>query len=152
MSTISVRTHFAAGHRILGLTGPGAKCRNIHGHTFHVTWTYAQDVGDPLEFGAVKEKLRAMIATLFDHGFIIDREDEFIGYLRAGKLKYYALIGPPTTEAIAAEIAKHSRRALPKAPLLSVELREGPDNTATWFPTLEPNSGPLHVVLTGAAT
>lgn len=133
MSTISLRTHFAAGHRILGLTGPGAKCANVHGHTFSVVWTFKQGSADmALEFGAVKATLRTMIADVFDHGFIVDKADGFRDYLRASKLKVYALNGPPTTERIAEEIAFLSMRALPKAPLLSVELQEGPDNTATW--------------------
>jgi 6-pyruvoyltetrahydropterin/6-carboxytetrahydropterin synthase len=133
MSTISVRTHFAAGHRILNLTGAGAKCRNIHGHTFHVKWTYQQNAGDmALEFGAMKESLRAMIVEHFDHAFILDRADEFKTFLRASQLKYYLLDGPPTTEAIVAEIAVRSQRIFRAAALLSVELGEGPDNAATW--------------------
>jgi 6-pyruvoyl-tetrahydropterin synthase len=133
MSTISLKAHFAAGHRILGLTGPGAKCKNIHGHTFHVTWTFKQEAGDmALEFGAVKAVLRGMVAELWDHGFFVDRADGFRDYLRAGALKYWTIEGPPTTEAIAAMIAAETLKALKKAPLLRVELCEGPENTATW--------------------
>lgn len=132
MSTISVKQHFAAGHRILGLTGPGAKCRSPHGHTFHVTWTFTQAAGGDLEFGAVKEALRAMIKDQFDHGFILDKSDDFCEFLRAGKHKLYRLNGPPTTELIAEEIALCTLKVLPKAPLRSVELWEGPENSATW--------------------
>jgi 6-pyruvoyltetrahydropterin/6-carboxytetrahydropterin synthase len=133
MGTISVKTHFAAGHRILGLTGPGAKCRNIHGHTFHVTWTFLQDTDDmKIEFGSAKAVLRQMIKELFDHGFIIDRADDFRTYLRAGNLKYYTIIGPPTTEAIAAEIAAITLKLMRGSALLSVEVQEGPENAATW--------------------
>lgn len=124
--------HFAAGHRILGLTGPGAKCRSPHGHTFHVTWTFIQDAGGDLEFGAVKEALRGMIKDQFDHGFILDKADDFCEFLRAGKHKLYRLNGPPTTELIAEEIAFCTLKVLPKAHLRSVELWEGPENCATW--------------------
>ena len=138
MSTISVRTHFAAGHRILGLTGPGQKCRNVHGHTFHVTWTFTQEAGDTtLEFGAIKATLREMILTLFDHAFLVHRDDDFRAYLRAGKLKFYTTEHPPTTEVIVAEIALQTVKLFPRAPLVSIELCEGPDNMATWIkPTL----------------
>jgi len=133
VSTISVKTQFSAGHRILGLTGPGAKCANIHGHSFVVIWTFNQNAGDlTLEFGQVKATLRDMIKNLFDHGFIVDKADGFRDYLRAGKLKLYALNGPPTTEMIAQEIAFLTMKAMPKAPLHSVELQEGPENSATW--------------------
>lgn len=150
MSTISVKAHFAAGHRILGLSGPGEKCRNIHGHTFHVTWVFAQD--SDLEFGTLKAALRELIKRDFDHGFIHDKADDFCVYLAANMLKHYPLDGPPTTEAIAAELAARSIERLhkpysewgtsvgaqeplyPHARLLKLILDEGPENSATWEP------------------
>jgi 6-pyruvoyl-tetrahydropterin synthase len=148
MSTISVKMHFAAGHRILGLEGPGEKCRNAHGHTFYVTWTFAQH--SSLEFGELKQRLRSMIKTHLDHGFILDKRDDFLHYLKANQLKHYALDGPPTTEAIAAEIAQltidrlttpwkdhfgdNQPALFPNAVLLRVVLEEGPENCATWEP------------------
>jgi 6-pyruvoyltetrahydropterin/6-carboxytetrahydropterin synthase len=150
MSTISVKSHFAAGHRILGLTGAGAKCRNVHGHTFHVTWVFAQEAGDTaLEFGELKARLKGTIGAHFDHSFILDVSDDFCHYLRINDMRYYALNGPPTTEAIAAEIARLTIQRLtkpipkdsfhgempalwPDAKLLRVVLEEGPENCATW--------------------
>jgi 6-pyruvoyl-tetrahydropterin synthase len=151
MSTISVKTHFSAGHRILGLDGEGAKCRNIHGHTFYVTWVFWQEQGQlKLEFGELKMRLRSLIAHHFDHAFILDIRDDFNHYLDVNQLKHYQLEGPPTTEAIAAEIAtltidrltkpapadRFHRDELPAlwpdAKLLRVELQEGPDNAACW--------------------
>jgi 6-pyruvoyl-tetrahydropterin synthase len=134
MSTISVKTHFAAGHRILGLSGEGAKCRNIHGHTFHVTWTFAQDQNKmTVEFGAAKVWLKQLIKAYFDHAFIVDIHDEFCHYLDTNHLKHYQLECPPTTEAIVAEIAGLTREKYPT--LIRVELNEGPENTATWEPS-----------------
>jgi 6-pyruvoyl-tetrahydropterin synthase len=153
MSTVSVKTHFAAGHRILGLTGEGSKCRNIHGHTFHVTWTFEQN--SELEFGTLKAALRSLVKWHFDHGFVLDKTDDFAVYLSANMLSYYKLDGPPTTEALAAEIAKLTIERLtlpyneyshgvikepkeddkalyPSASLLEVSLDEGPENNATW--------------------
>lgn len=130
MSTITVRTHFAAGHRILGLVGPGAKCKNIHGHTFRVEWVFEQAEG--LEFGALKSLLRSMITEKFDHAFIVDYLDPFRSYLNDNKLKHYLLQGKPTTEAISAEIAELSQSLVPQARLIRVSLDEGPDNNATW--------------------
>jgi 6-pyruvoyl-tetrahydropterin synthase len=154
MSTISVRTHFAAGHRILGLTGEGAKCRNVHGHTFSVTWVFQQDAGDlRMEFGELKMRLRSLVQRHFDHAFILHCYDDFEHYLKGNELKYYLTDNPPTTEVIAAEIArltidwltkpipanppfyKEEMPAIwPDAKLLRLELGEGPDNCATWEP------------------
>jgi 6-pyruvoyl-tetrahydropterin synthase len=147
MSTISVRSHFAAGHRILGLTGEGKKCRNIHGHTFTVQWTIDQDSSteDPVEFGALKKRLKDMIKATYDHQFILDKSDDFQQYLSINNLRHRTVDGPPTTERIAEDIANETMRHFterydgwgaplaPHAKLLSVELGEGPENTATWL-------------------
>lgn len=144
MSTISIKAHFAAGHRILGLGGLGEKCRNIHGHTWTVTWTFAQD--PTWEFCELKARLKNLIDIYFDHAFILDIRDDFCHYLDVNHLKQYQLEGPPTTEAIAAEIArltvdrlitehgKGQKALFPEAKLLRLELGEGPDNCATWEP------------------
>jgi 6-pyruvoyl-tetrahydropterin synthase len=149
MSTISVQTHFAAGHRILGLPGEGAKCRNIHGHTFTCIWTIQQDAisEEPVEFGELKQRLKEIIKAEYDHGFLLDKTDDFVRYLSANMLRHRTLDGPPTTERIAEDIAKvtmqHFTEELsmngwkhtplaPHARLLSVRLEEGPENTATW--------------------
>jgi 6-pyruvoyltetrahydropterin/6-carboxytetrahydropterin synthase len=150
MSTISVKTHFAAGHRILGLTGAGAKCRNVHGHTFHVTWVFAQDESEmALEFGELKSRLKGIITQHFDHAFILHCYDDFEHYLQVNGMRYYLTDNPPTTEVIAAEIARLTIERLtkpvpptnslpgvhapwPDAKLLRVVLEEGPENCATW--------------------
>lgn len=167
MSTISVQTHFAAGHRILGLTGPGAKCRNIHGHTFNVKWVFTQH--EALEFGTLKEALRGLVRTHWDHGFFLDESDDFRHYLEVNQLRNCPLDGPPTTERIAAEIAKLSISRLttpweswsqypiknPKdsdkplysvqeADLVAVVLEEGPENTATWTKPPFASGGPIY--------
>lgn len=147
MSTISVQSHFAAGHRILGLSGEGRKCRNIHGHTFTVKWTIEQDVDtkDPVEFGELKNRLKHMLKATYDHQFILDKTDDFQQYLAINSLRYRIVDGPPTTERIAQDIANETMRHFteryngwgapiaPNARLLSVELGEGPENTATWM-------------------
>lgn len=154
MSTVSVGPiYFAAGHRILGLAGPGAKCRNLHGHTFGATWTYAQD--DSLEFGQMKYLLKGLVKCHFDHLFFVDQSDDLLNYLAVNQLRHVATDGPPTTERIAALLAKRSEEIFtlpvdewnfkpnpkiepdqkghfPDSTLLSVRLSEGPENTATW--------------------
>jgi 6-pyruvoyltetrahydropterin/6-carboxytetrahydropterin synthase len=131
--------HFAAGHRILGLDGAGAKCRNIHGHTFDVTWEFFQPDGPmTLEFGALKEGLRDLVKHHWDHGFFVDEDDDFVDYLTAQSLKHFPTPGPPTTELIARIIAESTMKLFPFTLLHSVHLKEGPENAATWSPAETP--------------
>jgi 6-pyruvoyl-tetrahydropterin synthase len=174
MSTVSINCHFAAGHRILGLEGPGEKCRNIHGHTFAVTWVFEQH--PDIEFGRLKAILRSVCGG-FDHAFILDKTDDFLHYLQVNMLRSVPLDGPPTTERIAEELAYRAIERItqpqespgftkgiqpavyPHALLLRVEVHEGPENCATW----EANEhqlghvharfeAPANVTLTGAET
>ena len=133
--TVTVRHHFSAGHRIPGLPGPGAKCTNLHGHTFGVEWTFRTDsveVG-AIEFGAAKQALRAWIGDNLDHGFIVHSEDkQVIAILDAIGSKRYVVPFPPTTELIAQVVADNTRKLLPDASLHSVLITEGPHNEARW--------------------
>jgi 6-pyruvoyl-tetrahydropterin synthase len=137
VSTISVCLHFCAGHRILGLDGPGAKCKNVHGHTFRATWVFDQDAGDnaALEFGALKEILRGDTKTRYDHGFFVDGSDiEMLSFLERQSCKHTVFDGPPTTERIVERLACDCLRQFPTARLRCVILDEGVENAATWEP------------------
>lgn len=134
--TVTVRHHMSAGHRIVGLEGPGAKCTSPHGHTFGIDWTFAvpDASADDVEFASVKKILRGHIDTHMDHGFFIDRDDtQMLSLWKDTGWKVYTLDGPSTTEAIATEIARVSQELLPWVELLSVNLTEGPHNAATWL-------------------
>jgi 6-pyruvoyltetrahydropterin/6-carboxytetrahydropterin synthase len=132
MISVKVRQTFSAGHRILGLSGAGEKCRNIHGHNFECWWTFGQTSEWPprVEFGAVKAELKSMIDGLFDHAFIVHIDDEFLDYLTQHDLKRYPLRDRPTTEAIAAEIARLTQQTVPELDLVCVQLAEGSNNEA----------------------
>lgn len=130
--TVSVGCDFSAGHRVLGLSGSAAKCGNLHGHTYRAVFSF---VHGTMEFDAIKAILRVMVAELFDHGFLVGRDDEFLSYLREHKLKHYVIEGPPSTEAIACELARRAIHALPLTQLVCVELRAGSDNVATAWST-----------------
>lgn len=139
--TATVRHHFSAGHRIVGLSGAGSKCSNVHGHTFGVNWTVelpdlsAQSV----EFGELKRAYRGLVDRWLDHGFIVGADDhEMIAVLRGLGGKYFTLDTPPTTEAIATLIAEGSQKTVPAVRLLKVEVTEGPHNAAAWYaPTVQ---------------
>ena len=134
-STISVRMHFAAGHRILGLTGAGYKCRNPHGHTFHVTFVFAQSDQwpPPVEFGSAKATLRERIKDRYDHGFFVDRADTAMcEFLEVEQAKHHIFDGPPTTERMAELLAREANLLVQQARLVRVVLEEGPENMATY--------------------
>lgn len=133
--TISVKVRFAAGHRILGLTGAGAKCRNPHGHTFETTFVFDQsdDWPPPVEFGQAKAILRSRIKDAYDHGFFVDVGDRVMReFLENDQCKHIVFEGPPTTERIAEMLARDANRLLQGATLLRVVLDEGPENSVTY--------------------
>lgn len=134
-STVSVRHHFSAGHRLVGLPGAGAKCANLHGHTFSVAWTFlAPDrTARSIEFGHVKAVVRGWVDDNLDHGYISQREDrELRGAIHMLGSKFYLTDEPPTTETIAWEIAKATMKLLPDMNLIRVDVEEGPSNAAAW--------------------
>lgn len=135
MITVTVKHHFSAGHRIPGLPGPGGKCTNLHGHTFGVEWTFRTDsvLVEGIEFAAVKKVLREWVNTNLDHGYILGVNDTVvISFLEELGSKHYLLSTPPTTEAIASEIATATMALLPNDDLVSVLVTEGPHNEARW--------------------
>lgn len=134
-NTISVKILFAAGHRILGLSGAGAKCRNPHGHTFHATFVFeqSQDWPPPVEFGQAKAILRGRIKDAYDHAFFVDVGDTAMReFLENNECKHIVFEGPPTTELISEALAKDANRLLQGATLLHVILDEGPENSVTY--------------------
>jgi 6-pyruvoyltetrahydropterin/6-carboxytetrahydropterin synthase len=133
MSSTSITLSFRwpMGHRILGLTGGGAKCRNIHGHNWVADVELPNDTG-ALEFGAVKAAIGDWIDAELDHGFALHADDDFLDYLREHDLKHIALSCPPTTEAITALIADKTYELVGVRPV-RVHVMEGYRNAATWY-------------------
>lgn len=133
---ITVTHHAEAAHRILELAGPGAKCSNVHGHSWHLEWTF-DATGVPverIEFGAIKHTLHRWVDTHMDHGFIGHQDDEFTKDLLLRGSKVLALETWPTTEAIAEHLAQITELLLPDLRLVSVLVREGHGNTAVYSP------------------
>lgn len=131
-TSVSVAAEFAAGHRIVGLAGAGAKCRTPHGHNFRVVWEFdSPDVFPPVvEFGEIKRVLKRLVEEKFDHAFFCDSDDLFLDWLLENDCKAFPMDGPPTTERMAKVIGDLTNQLLPAASLLKVTLHEGPVNTA----------------------
>jgi len=71
---------FDAGHRV---AEHGSKCRNLHGHRYKVCvdvegvikTSKGEDHGMVLDFGVLKELLTTYVHDVFDHGFIVHKDD-----------------------------------------------------------------------------
>lgn len=133
---VSVRHHMSAGHRIEGLPGPGAKCANLHGHTFGIEWVFRVPTPDAadIEFASVKAKLRGWVNTYMDHGMLLYKSDPIAQTMAEhqllGKVLWMRLW--PTTEVIAMEL----RDAVPRhlwRHLARITVTEGPNNSATYL-------------------
>jgi hypothetical protein len=129
--TITLSFRWPMGHRILGLTGGGAKCRNIHGHNWIADVELPNDDG-ALEFGEVKAAIGAWIKSDLDHGFLVHEDDEFVDYLAVNNLKHVATAKPPTTEVLAELIAETAELLTGVRPR-RVHVVEGWRNAATWL-------------------
>jgi 6-pyruvoyltetrahydropterin/6-carboxytetrahydropterin synthase len=132
--TISVSHNAEIAHRITTLIGAD-KCRNIHGHSLWITWTFEtpDTSGRGTEFGSVKKRLRNWVDEHLDHGFVSHNADP-LGHLIAERgLKVLFLPGAPTTEAIAARLAEAARAVLPALPLRSVHVSESNTSSVTWY-------------------
>lgn len=132
---LTVKHHFSAGHRIPGLAGAGAKCANLHGHTFGVEWTFrvgGLDAGD-FEFAEAKKVLRGWVDEHLDHGYLVGPADTgLLEFLRHNGWKHYEVAPVPTTEAIAALLLDQAVQARGQlgADCTQVLVTEGPHNEA----------------------
>lgn len=130
---LTVKHHFSAGHRIPGLPGPGAKCANLHGHTFGVEWTFDVSSLDAreFEFAAAKKELRAWVDKHMDHGYLVAPDDEVLQqFLSDNNFKFFVVSPVPTTEAIAETLRRAATHVVPGVFCSRVVITEGPHNQA----------------------
>ncbi|WP_417379839.1 6-pyruvoyl trahydropterin synthase family protein [Gimesia sp.] len=102
--TIMRRIKFNAGHRLFRHEG---KCQFFHGHNyvadFYVTGPDTDAVGRIIDFAHLKSLLKGWIDENWDHGFLLNIEDE--NGLNAIRMveptKYFVLPYNPTAENMA---------------------------------------------------
>ena len=80
--TITRRLEFDAGHRIPHHDG---QCRHLHGHRYAIELTVSGDVletpgaaddGMLLDFGDIKRLANDHLVSLWDHAFLVAKEDQ----------------------------------------------------------------------------
>lgn len=71
------RVRFCAGHRVLGHE---SRCSRLHGHNyvvfFDATSAHLDKLGRVIDFAVLEERLGGWIDENWDHGFILNREDQ----------------------------------------------------------------------------
>ncbi len=89
--SITRRLEFDSGHRIPNHDG---QCRHLHGHRYAIEVTLTGEVADHpgkaddgmvLDFGDIKKLTNQYVVDLWDHAFLVAKEDEglvaFLGNL-----------------------------------------------------------------------
>ena len=80
--SITRRLEFDSGHRIPNHNG---QCRHLHGHRYAIEVTLTGEVADHpgkaddgmvLDFGDIKRLTNQYIVDLWDHAFLVAKEDE----------------------------------------------------------------------------
>jgi 6-pyruvoyltetrahydropterin/6-carboxytetrahydropterin synthase len=108
---ITTRLEFDAGHRI---PDHNSQCRNLHGHRYALEITLSGDIiqqkntsenGMVMDFSDVKKIARASVVDVWDHAFLVFKDDktvlDFLNTLPNHKTVIFPCV--PTAENMAAE-------------------------------------------------
>jgi len=108
---ITTRLEFDAGHRI---PSHKSQCRNLHGHRYAIEITLSGDIiqkegasedGMVMDFSDVKAIARRAVADVWDHAFLVYKDDmEVLNFLNGlPNHKTVIMDSVPTAENMAAE-------------------------------------------------
>lgn len=127
MLTVVKHYRFHAAHRNRELRN---KCSNIHGHTYHLTCTFAVAEPNPttgvtIEFAELDSRAE-IVFSRYDHAMIIHEEDPLLEHLRSFEedLRLVVLKCPTSAENLAREI--HCELLALGLPLVGIQLYETP--------------------------
>jgi 6-pyruvoyltetrahydropterin/6-carboxytetrahydropterin synthase len=136
---------FDMAHALHGHDGP---CRNIHGHTYHLTVTLIgralQQSGHPkdgmiIDFGDLKKIIHSAIISRFDHALVLNETAPHKGleFLHQQYDKIMLVPFQPSCENLIVEIKNRLLIAFKGEPyhLHSLRLDETPTSYAEWFVT-----------------
>ena len=108
---ITTRLEFDAGHRI---PDHKSQCRNLHGHRYVIEITLSGDIinasntsenGMVMDFSDVKQIARKSVVDVWDHAFLVFKEDKVVLDFLKSLPNHKTVIFPtvPTAENMAAE-------------------------------------------------
>lgn len=139
MYTINKEIQFDAGHRV---PLHESKCKNPHGHRYRVVAyivgeliTEGPESGMVRDFSIVKQLLTERVHDVYDHGFIVHKDDEDMrSALDHGNADWKVIEVPfiPTAECLAKSIYDDLKaNGLPT--LLRIEVWETPTSCAAYM-------------------
>ena len=130
---------FEAAHALDGYNG---KCKDIHGHSYHLKLTFTgspksnlrlSDCGMVVDFGDIKKIVKTQILPLFDHRLIL-RKDTRFKEIESINERIRLVDYQPTCENMLIEIVEILKKHEPKgAKLVKSFLRETANSYAEWL-------------------
>lgn len=140
---ITKQFDFETAHALYGYDG---KCKNIHGHSYHlhvtVIGTPIDDLsnsknGMVLDFGDLKKLVKEEIVDVFDHTTILNGKSphkELAQTLKDNAHRIVLVDYQPTSENMLFDIADRIKKQLPNhVSLHSLKLFETASSYAEWF-------------------
>ncbi len=145
MNKIRITKHFdfESAHALYGYDG---KCKNIHGHSYHLHVTV---IGEPIvdaenpkngmvmDFGDLKVIVKKEIISKFDHAVVLNENSphkELAKTINDYSHKVVLVPYQPTSENMLLDFSERIRRQLPQNVLLhSLKLYETANSYAEWF-------------------
>lgn len=139
---VSKRFSFDMAHALYGYDGP---CKNIHGHTYHLSVTLlgqpiqnSDDVklGMVIDFSDLKRIVNEQILNTYDHALVINKEAPYSkNDLLFKEFEKVILVDyQPTCENLLLHYVQLIQAALPTVyTLVSVRLEETPTSYAEWL-------------------
>ena len=125
---ITKQFNFEAAHALDGYDG---KCKDIHGHSYHLKVTYIgqpkedsqlSDCGMVVDFGQVKAIVKEKILPMFDHRLILRKDSRFKEIAPINQ-RIRFVDYQPTCENMLIEIIEILRSSQPAGAILLVEQR-----------------------------
>ena len=145
MNKIRITKHFdfETAHALYGYDG---KCKNIHGHSYHL---YVTVIGIPIEnsehpkngmvmdFGDLKVIVKQEIVEKFDHAVVLNENSphkELANTINDHSHKVVLVPYQPTSENMLLDFSERIQTRLPQNVLLhSLKLYETANSYAEWF-------------------
>lgn len=132
---------FDMAHALYGYDGP---CKNIHGHTYHLSVTLMgkpiQDnsdvkLGMVVDFGDLKKIVRETILDIYDHALVLNEEAPYSkSEVISNEFEKVILVPyQPTCENLLLSYVQMLKKQCPASmQLVSVRLEETPSSYAEW--------------------
>jgi 6-pyruvoyltetrahydropterin/6-carboxytetrahydropterin synthase len=136
---ITKQFDFEAAHALEGYHG---KCKDIHGHSYHLRVTVIGDVSLDatdvegsmvMDFSDLKKIVKSEVVDQFDHMLILKDDSRFRG-IEANHERVLYVPYQPTCENMLVDIVNRIKDKMPPyAKLHNAFLRETPRSYAEWF-------------------